>query len=414
MCFSIELLPRLDFAERTARQQQIDNADVLESTLDWVWSEGHEGKSSFAQWLLGDQALFWIQGKPGSGKSTLMSYLDKASRTWKIHSKSDSHWSTIRFFFDFRAHGGLANNIEGFLRSLLFQILKQNPSSEDELHRLEEKFGDYRPSTWTSSALKEAFFNALRQILVNMCILVDGLDEFSGDMHELMTLLHRMPSRTITGHLVKICLASRAHPVIAMALGDWPGLQMQAYNTKAIEQYALTAMENLGLATNNRRRFSVDIARKAEGVFLWARFAVKEVINGYAEGEDANELYKRLEELPSDLEQLYARIFERMSSRDREEAQIMFQLVCFGQGNDEGSLYGDLMNLRQLKEAVALCINNISEIGQHDSFEELGSFRRRFKAKSGGLLEEIFDENGFQIDNGSIILIWNPRTIPRR
>ena len=391
----IEILDHLDFAERTARQQQIDNADALESTLDWIWSKEHERRSSFAQWLLNDQAVFWIQGKPGSGKSTLMSYLEKASGLWQIYSRSDSHWSTIRFFFDFRAHSGLANSLKGFLRSLLFQILKQNFGSMNELQRMEEKFGDNKPSTWTSSALKEAFVNTLRQILVNVCILVDGLDEFSGNMHELITLFHQIPSRTNTGRLVKLCLASRPHPVITMALGDWPGLQMQAHNTKAIKKYAFTTMEHLGVAVHDRRQFSTDIAEKAEGVFLWARFAVKEIVDGYAEGEDMNELYQRLKELPSDLEQLYAHILRRMNSRDHEEAKIMFQLVCFVQ--DYGQDYGQrkLMNLRQLKEAVAICKSDISEIGRHDSFEELERFRRRLKAKSGGLLEEIFGGPGF-------------------
>ena len=337
--------------------------------------------------------MFWIQGKPGSGKSTLISYLEKASGSWQIHSSSDSHWSTIRFFFDFRAHSGLANNLEGFLRSLLLQILKQNPSSEDELHRLEEQFGDYKPATWTSSVLKEAFVNVLRQITVNMCILVDGLDEFSGNMHELMMLFHKIPSRTNTGHLVKICLASRPHPVIAMALGDWPGLQMQSHNTKAIEQYASTTMENLGVAANERRRFSADIAKKAEGVFLWARFAVKEIIDGCAEGEDMNESYQRLEALPSDMEELYAYIFKRMSSKDHDEAQLMFQLVCFAQETDDV----DSINLRQLKEAVAIAQNNITGFSQHDSVEGLERFRKRVKAKSGGLLEEIFYERNFEV-----------------
>ena len=45
----LDLLGRLDFAERMARQQQIDDTDALESTLDWVWSKDHEKLSSFTQ-----------------------------------------------------------------------------------------------------------------------------------------------------------------------------------------------------------------------------------------------------------------------------------------------------------------------------------------------------------------------------
>ena len=373
----------------------------MESTLDWIWSEEFETRSSFAQWLLNDQAVFWIQGKPGSGKSTLMSYLERASRSWKMHSKSDSHWSTIRFFFDFRAHGGLANNFEGLLRSLLFQILKQNPSSEDEVHCLEEKFGNYKPGTWTSSALKEAFVNALGKTSVNMCILVDGLDEFSGDMQELLTFLHGMPSKTSTGHLVKICLASRPLPVIALALEDRPGLQMQAHNNNAIEQYAFTTMTNLRVAAHDKpllQRFSAHLAKKAEGVFLWARFAVKEIVNGYAEGDNIGELNQRLEELPSDMEELYAHIFRRMNSRDHEEVRSMFQLVCFAESFEHIDRHLNCINLRQLKEAVAILQNGTAEAGQHDSVEDLERFRKRLKAKSGGLLEEIYDHRDVKAD----------------
>lgn len=337
--------------------------------------------------------MFWIQGKPGSGKSTLMSYIEKASRSWQIDSASDSQWSAIRFFFDFRAQSGLANSLEGFLRSLLFQILKQNRSSMDELHRLEEKFGNYKPGAWASSALKEAFVNALHQISVNICVLVDGLDEFSGDMHDLLTFFYKIPSATNTGHLVKICLASRPHPVIALALGDWPGLQMEAHNTNAIEQYANTAMENLGVAADDRLQLSTGIAEKAEGVFLWARFAVKEIINGYSEGEDIGELNQRLEALPSDMEELYAHILRRLKSRDREEAQLMFQLVCFAQGNFQLNHIVNFINLRQLKEAAAVLPNDLADHAHFDSVGGLEKFRRRFKAKTGGLLEEVFDKS---------------------
>lgn len=385
--YGVEILDRLDFAERTARQQQINNVDALESTLEWVWNKGHESHSSFAQWLSNDQAVFWIQGKPGSGESTLMSYLEKASQSWQLRTESESRWSTIRFFFDFRAHNGLANNLEGLLRSLLLQVLEQTPGPENEIRRLEENFGRGKADTLASSILKETFVNALVQTPENLCILVDGLDEFSGNMQELLTFFLKFPSRTNTGHLLKICLASRPHPVIDLALGDFLGLQMQDHNGSAIKRYAFTTMESLGVAAHDRswlKRFSADMAKKAEDVFLWARFAVTEVINGYAEGEDTDELEQRLEVLPSDMEEFYANIFRRMTSRDRGEARLLFQLVCFAQDFDGVKF----INLRQLREAVLILGNIVAEPAQHVSTYELERFRKRLKAKSGGLLEE--------------------------
>ena len=392
-----------------ARQQQIENTDALESTLDWVWNKHPKSQSCFAYWLLNDQqAVFWIQGKPGSGKSTLMNYIDKASRSWHVHARSVSQWSTIRFFFDFRANNGLSNNLEGLLRSLLLQVLTLNDSSNDAMLHLEELFGNQTADTWASGILQKVFNQTLLQISTNLCILVDGLDEFSGSMLELLTFFHNLPSTTATKHLIKICFASRPHPVISMKLGRSPGIQMQVHNTLAIKHYAFETMDTFAVAGHDRPRLkdiSSDIAKKAEGVFLWARFAVTEFINGYAEGASMVELSQRLEELPSDMNQLYAKILGRLSSRDHEEAKMMFQLVCF----EVSDSYHQGVSLRQLKEAVAILQNSIPGLTRGDSPDELERFRNRLRAKSGGLLEEIFHGSNSPRDqkrskrNGGII-----------
>ena len=333
-----------------------------------------------------------------------MSYLEKASESWHIDSGSHSRWSTIRFFFDFRAHHGLANNLEGLLRSLLFQILKQNPGSDDELRRLEEKYGNNKADIWARGTLKKAFVRTLLQVSANLCILVDGLDEFSESLPELLTIFLDLPSRTDTGHLLKMCLASRPLPILAQALGDRPGLQMQAHNTSAIQDYVFTTMANLGVAAHDRlglKKMSANIAEKAEGVFLWARFAVMEVVNGYAEGESTAELNQRLEKSPSDMDELYTNIFNRMDPKDREEAQLMFQLVCFAQefgaaNPFDGSRSVKFINLRQLMEAVVIAQIRVAAPAQRVTVNELERFRKRLKAKSGGLLEEVYYEENFE------------------
>jgi hypothetical protein len=38
------------------------------------------------------------------------------------------HWEIIGFFFNFRAGKGLANNFEGFLCSLLLQVVRKIPA----------------------------------------------------------------------------------------------------------------------------------------------------------------------------------------------------------------------------------------------------------------------------------------------
>ena len=116
-----------------------------------------------------------------------------------------------------------------------------------------------------------------------------------------------------------------------------------------------------------------------------------EVVKGHAEGENDDELNQRLEALPSDMFELYTNILSRMTLRDQEEARLMFQLVCFARSSF-GSSHVLCIRLRILKEAVAIAQNNVAVPAQSVSVDELERFRKRFKAKSGGLLEEFSEE----------------------
>jgi hypothetical protein len=104
-----------------ARELQIFDAN--NKTCEWVWSE-EKGNSSLAEWLSSKNTMFWIQGQPGSGKSTLMNYLKDHEQTLAYLGKGHTlPWTLLRFFSEFRARKGISNDLEGFLKSLLFQIV---------------------------------------------------------------------------------------------------------------------------------------------------------------------------------------------------------------------------------------------------------------------------------------------------
>ena len=46
--------------------------DSHRATFDWIFSEDGPG---FAQWLKDGKGVYWIYGKAGSGKSTLMKFI---------------------------------------------------------------------------------------------------------------------------------------------------------------------------------------------------------------------------------------------------------------------------------------------------------------------------------------------------
>ena len=146
-------LRALYFPELEYRQAEVESAHV--KTFEWVMEEavdnkvdletetdtlGHCHKPKIRTWLGSpdsEKNVFWISGKPGAGKSTLMKYvathpdLPRHLGNWVGFQKL----IIARYFF--WNHGvPLQRSIEGLLRSLLFQILRFHP------HLISETFTD--------------------------------------------------------------------------------------------------------------------------------------------------------------------------------------------------------------------------------------------------------------------------------
>lgn len=241
---------------------------------------------------------------------------------------------------------------------------------------------------WTDRELREGLFETLGRFSKNVCLFIDGLDEYQGDMHELIALFRELPYRICPGKVLKVCLASRPESVISLSLGVCPGLRMQDHNLDGIKSYVSATITRLRTSQPDEVRLqnlSASIAYKAEGVVLWARFAVSEIIQAYAGGETEVEVDRRLRALPGELEGLYANIFKRMRPEDRNEARLMFQLVCFA----EGPYTSGQLPVEQLREAVATAKDCRISPTPENRTEAVERFRKRFIAKSGGLLEDV-------------------------
>ncbi|KAK1486937.1 hypothetical protein CABS01_13070 [Colletotrichum abscissum] len=66
-----EILRSLRFAQIAERQTEIPSAH--QETYEWIFKESPD--VNFSSWLQGSRGIFWITGKPGSGKSTLMKFI---------------------------------------------------------------------------------------------------------------------------------------------------------------------------------------------------------------------------------------------------------------------------------------------------------------------------------------------------
>lgn len=109
-------------------------AQINAASLDWLWTE-----TGFTNWLGTSGQIFWISGKPGSGKSTLMHFLvgtnEGCERIRQCLPVSESPWLLLQFSFGFRARTGVANSSARMLRSFLLQLM-QKVSEVKELNLL--------------------------------------------------------------------------------------------------------------------------------------------------------------------------------------------------------------------------------------------------------------------------------------
>ena len=108
--------------EREADQESsaTANADVTKSPPQW---------DSFLQWMQQPDGLYWITGKPGSGKSTLMKFLYDDPRThcelMKWAGKAEPPLIMAGFFF-WNSGTDMQMSRMGMLRTLLHQIVSDD------------------------------------------------------------------------------------------------------------------------------------------------------------------------------------------------------------------------------------------------------------------------------------------------
>ncbi|KAF3022635.1 hypothetical protein E8E14_013971 [Neopestalotiopsis sp. 37M] len=102
-------------------------------TFSWAFENPTIGLS---QWLREGKGIFWINGKPGSGKSTFMKFLLNHDHTRELLHRWKSEPGQITASFFFRHQGThLQKSFEGLLGSLFNQLLGGDP-------RLHEVVGD--------------------------------------------------------------------------------------------------------------------------------------------------------------------------------------------------------------------------------------------------------------------------------
>jgi hypothetical protein len=333
---SMQFLHTLRFREMEFRQSAIPEAH--NATYQWLFAEQYH----FIQWLRSPEKIFWISGKPGSGKSTLMKFISdhpqvhEALQAWSSSTGANGLITASFFFWISGTH--MQKSQEGLLQSLLFQILKSRahfiPSIfPSRWNHLKNKNFDPDSLPWTRRELLEGFkrlknfdFSSTRFFFA-----IDGLDEYAGNHAEFLDVLS-----DLMDHLnVKICLSSRPWNIFEAAFGHHPKqkLYMEDFNKTDIRIYIKDKLEKrpefqeLAQEDTWAYKMTEEILMKSQGVFLWVYLVVRSLIDGLINCDRVADLKKRLRDFPSDLDAFFRQMFTSLDPTYRTLTARTFQVA---------------------------------------------------------------------------------------
>ena len=301
--------------------------------------------SSFKNWLEGDSNdPYWLSGKPGSGKSTLMKYVATEFGKFCYSRTTLSSWrgAIICCFFFCNLGSSLQKNYAGFLRSLLFQIAEQR-AEMIPIMRDDATCQTSRPHdasllfAWTEQRLEDALkrFLGHKSPSMRVCMFIDGLDEFVGDEDHLVEII-RLLSQT-SG--MKVCVSSRPEQIFRQGFAASPNLKLQDLNyhdiRKAVSERLTPALRSYTSCSERETNDLVEqVIDSSHGVFLWAELMTKDLKAGARNADSIAELRDRLERTPETIDGLYEHMLNRLDKAYlRDAAKYFSHLLVYQESN---------------------------------------------------------------------------------
>ncbi|KAM7215819.1 hypothetical protein V8F06_008760 [Rhypophila decipiens] len=335
------LIKSLKYPTMNDRPNQI--ADPHAETFEWIFTgpplpNADEASSRFSAWLRDPaQQLFRITGKPGSGKSTFVKFLvdDPRTRDGLTSYECSARDVVILSHFIWGAGQAMERSVRGMLCSLIYQLIDENdPMGDKVLKNFPKTKAKDSCSDWSEKELRNVLGFLLGDSSKAFCFFIDGLDEISetdGQL-KLMELIREMRA----GSNMKMCISSRPEPILKKHLGLFPTVRMQDLTQADIFKFTSSLLRrrlldnSIDLNTTEYQKLVYEVCWKAEGVFLWVVLAVRDLLVGIEKGDEMRQLERRLELMPSELQDLYRAMRNRLGTENQlyeEDAATYFNLV---------------------------------------------------------------------------------------
>jgi len=377
-------------------------------TFEWLFQDSvrvddQRTWSSFPSWLQKeDSSIYWITGKPGSGKSTIMKFiyhnpcLSALLSNWKQEKSM-----TIAGFYFWNSGSGLQMSFDGLLRTLLHTCFSEEKSLVQSVlrERWEEfvAFGGGQ-DPYHEAELLRTFEHVINDTARKFFFLIDGLDEFDGEPAKIIQFVLSAARPNI-----KMCVASRPWLPFEDAFEQRPSLLLERLTWNDI---ALYVTEKFTANAHYKRLKSCEpmaagdlvpeIVGKACGVFLWVYLVVESLLVGLSNADRMSDLQARLRALPSDLETLFDVILNRLEPEYFRQACETFRLMRtyrettphatkHGESDVNPTLLGfyfaDETESESSIEAACKRLDTVEALSRAEQM------RRRLSARCKGLLE---------------------------
>ncbi|EXJ92397.1 hypothetical protein A1O3_00947 [Capronia epimyces CBS 606.96] len=336
----------------------------------WLWVD-----DTYKDWNDSkESALLWIQGKPGSGKSTLSKKLlsDIMSRhkipdRYGVFTKKpvcpaagthmSPNTSTVllaSFFYSLRGAKSEISNTQ-MLQSLLYQLLDQErrlyPIFRETYRKLLAGAGGRAANIdWSFDNLHHVFASLAKfeDFHLEVYLVIDGMDEAEkSERDRILSLLEHFGDTGSKGRacIIKYVLASRPQDDIKDSLLDRESrkgffhLILEQKNEEDIKSFIRVKMVRLQKAYRSKHSSSRNnstsmasfedvlrdaadyLAEKARGVFLWVEIVTNELKRCVDTGYIPIAIKKTLHELPEELEEFYERIINDLLARFEEKGK---------------------------------------------------------------------------------------------
>lgn len=331
------MLALLHFQVMPDREDRIPEAHSR--TFNWLLenkrhSQNHHVRVSVKDWLQEKESgIYWVTGKPGSGKSTLMKYLYHHPLLLPLLKNwAGSEMLITAGFYFWNSGSAIQMSLTGLLRTLLHACFSKDISSL--IPAMAERWNEFlafgggrEPFTETELCriLDRVLSDASRQFF----FLIDGLDEFEGDPSRIIQFVLRTSRNN-----VKLCVASRPWLAFEDAFNHRPSLLLEELTRGDIATYVASHFEHnthfTHLHASDRQGASdllSDVVSKASGVFLWVYLVVQSLLEGLQNADSLSDLHSRLDALPEGLEDLFDNLLGRLGSDDFRKACETFRLL---------------------------------------------------------------------------------------